>query len=581
MSHLAQLKSATTLKELAEILGVKPKALSYLLYKKNPARKYNIFSIPKRSGGARTIKAPYPDLKMLQRRLAKLLQDCLIELDHKNNINKQISHGFKPGHSVITNASCHRKKQYVLNLDLSDFFGTINFGRIRGFLITNRNFELDPKIATVIAQIACHDNVLPQGSPCSPVISNMIGHLLDMRLMKLASDNGCKYSRYADDLTFSTNKKEFPTVIAKTATDQNNWILGSHLRKIIEKTGFVINEKKTRMQYRNSRQDVTGLVVNKKINTFKEYRKIVRARVNRLINTGSYQLQTLIEEADGTISIVSKDGSLNQLNGMLSYIDSVNLYNKEKDLTVEESKKKTQPKAILSSFEKTYRHFLIYKNFYSASTPTIICEGKTDNIYLKCAMKSLAKDYPQFHEATKTGGTLKIKFFQRSATAERILALTGGTGEFVDFIKEYFVECRIIKAKGQSHPIILLVDNDEGVKALYAYLKNLTKKTIDRKDPFVYVGENLYIIPTPLTSTGGDTMIESFFEKSLLETELKGKKFNPGNTLKFDPKLHYSKAHFAEYVIRPNQNKINFEGFKVLLNSINEVIEDYKRKAKK
>src|SRR5207253_493823 len=91
---------------------------------------------------------------------------------------------------------------------------------VRGYFIRDKNFVLNEKVATVIAQIACHENALPQGSPCSPVISNLIAHVLDTHLVRLASRVGCTYSRYADDLTFSTNKKPFPREIA-IASDGN------------------------------------------------------------------------------------------------------------------------------------------------------------------------------------------------------------------------------------------------------------------------------------------------------------------------------------------------------------------------
>jgi hypothetical protein len=117
-------------------------------------------------------------------------------------------------------------------------------------------------VATVIAQIACHDNALPQGSPCSPVISNLVAHLLDRRLVKLAISTGCTYSRYADDLTFSTNKKESPEKIATPAApeglDAHRWLPGDALQDVITRTGFRINAKKTHFMYRTSRQDVTA-----------------------------------------------------------------------------------------------------------------------------------------------------------------------------------------------------------------------------------------------------------------------------------------------------------------------------------
>src|SRR5262249_27624617 len=203
-----------------------------------------------------------------QTRLSELLQDCVHEINKTRKIESALSHGFRRKHSIITNASRHRRRRYVFNVDLENFFASINFGRIRGFFIKNRNFELTPKVATVLAQIACHENGLPQGSPCSPVLSNLIGHVLDIRLASLARKVGCNYSRYADDLTFSTSKLVFPPEVARRVDGtEHEWQPGEELKRMIVSSGFAINAVKTRMQYAGSRQDVAGLVVNVKVNT--------------------------------------------------------------------------------------------------------------------------------------------------------------------------------------------------------------------------------------------------------------------------------------------------------------------------
>jgi RNA-directed DNA polymerase len=101
----------------------------------------------------------------------------------------------------------HKNRRYVLNLDLHDFFPTFNFGRVRDFFIKNLDLLVPEKVATVIAQIACYEGSLPQGSPCSPVIADMIAHILDVRLAQLARRYKATYSRYADDLTFSTMRR--------------------------------------------------------------------------------------------------------------------------------------------------------------------------------------------------------------------------------------------------------------------------------------------------------------------------------------------------------------------------------------
>jgi len=249
MSSLASLKSITSLRELAAVLQFKPAALSFILYKQAEASKYKVFEIPKRNGGKRTIKAPIDALKLLQSRLSKLLQNCVDEINKEKNRKDRIAHGFKRKRSIITNARQHRHRHYLLNLDIEDFFPSINFGRVRGFFMKDRNFQLEKSGATVIAQIACHANSLPQGSPCSPVISNLIAHPMDVALVALASAVGCTYSRYADDLSFSTNKKEFPPQIAAPSdTDAHRWLPGEELRRLIEHGGFKINESKTHMQ---------------------------------------------------------------------------------------------------------------------------------------------------------------------------------------------------------------------------------------------------------------------------------------------------------------------------------------------
>src|SRR5690606_10472469 len=140
---------------------------------------------------------------------------------------RSLAHGFERRRSIVTNASLHKRRRYVLNLDLEDFFPSFNFGRIRGFFIKDKHFGLDEKVATVLAQIACHDNELPQGSPCSPIISNLVAHLLDVRLARMAKRYKCTYSRYADDRTFSTNQREFPSQLAVPLPNASQWQLGN------------------------------------------------------------------------------------------------------------------------------------------------------------------------------------------------------------------------------------------------------------------------------------------------------------------------------------------------------------------
>jgi len=569
MTKLQLLKATTDRKSLAILLGFKPKALSYILYKKPPGLKYFPFQIPKRSGGMRTIQAPSEDLKRLQTRLADLLQDCISDINEGRKISGAISHGFRRKRSIITNARCHRGKKFVFNIDIKEFFDSINFGRVRGFFIKNKNFDLNPDVATVIAQIACHDNALPQGSPCSPVVSNLVAHILDIRLAKLAQKYGCDYSRYADDLTFSTNKSKFPRGIACTGdAPPHEWEPGSELAKIIKNSGFAINPSKTRMQYHQSRQDVTGLVVNSKVNVKTEYEKVARAMAHTVFKTGSFYAVKHKLDASGNLIEEQVPGTLQQLQGIMSFIDNVKRSNW--------SESNPRPKERVG-YERLYRDILFYKDFYASDLPILLFEGKTDNIYIKCALKDLYKDFPQLAEKSGNSLSFKIRFMSYTNVTSRMLDLSGGTGELNKLVSVYGREWNRFTTGHKGQPVILFVDNDKGSEGLFNSVKNTTKKTVTGQEPFLFVGQNLYVVPTPRTKAGGDTMIEDFFPKSVREKKLGTKKFNPGKT--FDSKTEYGKYLFAEKIVRQQQNNINFGRFKPLLARIVMAIGDYASKA--
>jgi hypothetical protein len=583
MTQLVKLKSAVSLHDVAHLLGFQPKALAYILYKKAPELKYKQFQIPKRTGGLRTINAPSHELMTLQGRLSILLQNCIDEINVARNVRRSLSHGFRRKCSIMTNADVHRNRRYVLNLDLENFFGTINFGRVRGFFITNRNFELNKKVATILAQIACHENELPQGSPCSPVISNLIGHLLDIPLAAIATKYKCSYSRYADDLTFSTNRRDFPKELAFPVIDgEHQWTVGNELAQVIKRAGFTINVSKTRMQYRDSRQDVTGLIVNSKVNTRSEYKRGARAMSHRLLKTGKYQIKQTILGEDGKVVTKEIDGSLNQLQGVFSFIDSVNLFNKRKAVKVTDKAKVVKLGDRPSSMESLYRSFLIYRNFYAAPKPVILCEGKTDNVYIRAAIRRLSSSHPQLANKDKSGKIqIDVRLFRYSKTTERMLGLGGGSGELKNLINLVKNEFKKISAPGKSAPVILLIDNDDGSKEIFSTVNTLAKKAIaDRKSTFIHVMDNIYVVPTPLKSDGSDSMIEDFFEKSVRDTKLGGKVFNPSNK-GLNHKTEYGKHYFAEHVVKKNESKINFAGFNDVLDRIDQVIIEHGKKMSK
>ncbi|WP_313468613.1 reverse transcriptase domain-containing protein [Streptococcus parasuis] len=223
---------------------------------------------------------------------------------NRKNTKNRISHAFFKGKSIKTNALPHRNKRYVLNVDLQDFFDSIHFGRVHGFFKNNDFFKL-PDVATVIAQLTCYKGVLPQGAPTSPIISNLICQILDYKIIELCQEYHLTYTRYADDLTFSTNEKNF---------DNNYQDFLDKLDKLVTRSGFKINAEKTHFQEYNGRQTVTGLSVNKKLNVKKDFYKHTRSMAHSLYKTGKFMIN-------------GKEGTLNQLEGRFSFINDLVKYN--------------------------------------------------------------------------------------------------------------------------------------------------------------------------------------------------------------------------------------------------------------
>jgi RNA-directed DNA polymerase len=563
MTPLQRLQAATSLHDVAAILKYEPKGLAYILYVHPKATLYTQFDIPKRTGGTRTIKAPYGGLKALQRKLCETLQECVDEIDKDQK--STISHGFKPGYSIRTNALPHRDRRFVLNVDIEDFFGTINFGRVRGFFIKNKRFSLKPDVATIQAQIACHDNALPQGGPSSPIVSNLIAHVLDIRLARLAQTYGLTYSRYADDLTFSTNKKEFPPQIAApVSVDEHRWEAGPELEGVVNSASFRLNHDKTRMQYRDSRQQVTGLVVNAKVNVRAEYRRLARAMAHRLLTTGSFQHHGVTYAMGVPVPTVI-DGKPDELNGMLSFINYIDRKNSL-------ANGKIVP-ANLDKKEQVYRKFLFFRDFHVNPQPVILCEGKTDNVYIKAAIKRLASFYPDLADVDVTGKvTLKVRIYRYSDTnAGRIMRLTGGTGPLNAFITNYDAECKEFIAPGGMNPVIILVDNDSGAKSIYSSVHQVTKSHPDGTAAHYFISRNLYLVPTP----GKDSTIEKFFQPSVLKTKLNGKSFDPAGDS--DTATTYGKKIFAEHV-KAHQSSIDFDGFRAILDRFVGVMKAHSAK---
>jgi len=251
--------------DVAHFLGTTERRMSHFLYTQAP--RYRLFEIPKASGGVRQIHAPDEPIRAWQRELLKAMSAIFVPL--------KAVHGFTYDRSVVSNAKFHVGRRLVLNFDLQDYFPSIHFGRVRGIFMS-KPFNFSPGISAILAHICCASGVLPQGGPMSPILANLVCRGLDHQLVALAKATGCRYSRYADDITLSTNGEVFPNAIVKNAF-ANPIELGDTLVQLIESHKFSLNPKKTRLRHLRQRQDVTGLTVNAKVNVQRDYVHAIRA----------------------------------------------------------------------------------------------------------------------------------------------------------------------------------------------------------------------------------------------------------------------------------------------------------------
>ena len=255
------------------------KNLNYYINPKSNLNRYYQFTVKKKAGGERIIHAPSDGLKAIQKCLNLVLQN--IYNPHSS------ATGFVKAKSIVDNASLHASSLYVYNIDLKDFFPSIDQARVWGRL-KHPPFNLNEKtkrlhLTNMIASLSCHEmsvermdendqwqlvrrNVLPQGAPTSPTITNIICQQLDFYLSAVAKRFGLRYTRYADDITFSSMHNVY----------QSDSPFLAELHRIIRQQKFYIKESKTRLQKDKYRQEVTGLVINEKTNVQKKYLKRLR-----------------------------------------------------------------------------------------------------------------------------------------------------------------------------------------------------------------------------------------------------------------------------------------------------------------
>ena len=271
--------------QIATAMDITVSELRFLAFsrKTSTVSHYIRFKIPKKTGGERLISAPMPRLKQAQ---YWILNNILNKIPVHNAV-----HGFRSDRSILTNAQPHVGADVVINFDLEDFFPSVSYKRVKGLF---RSFGYSEAAATILGLIcteaeleqleldgktyyvALGERYLPQGSPASPAITNIMCRRLDERLTRMGKQWEFVYTRYADDLTFST-KANHPRIcnILKN-TDS-----------IVQHEGFEINQKKTRVLRNSSQQEVTGIVVNEKLNVDRKTLKRFRATLHQIEVNGT------------------------------------------------------------------------------------------------------------------------------------------------------------------------------------------------------------------------------------------------------------------------------------------------------
>lgn len=245
---------------------------------------YHDFKIPKRSGGLRSITAPYPALLECQE---WIYQNILIKVKIH-----PAAQGFTFKKSIITNAKIHIGQEQFLKLDLKDFFPSITINQV---ITIFKSLGYTHKVSFYLAAICCYGEVLPQGAPTSPMLSNIVAISLDKRLMAFSKTNNLKYTRYADDLAFSG--EQIPVKFI------------DYISNIITSCGFKVNEKKTILQQNKNKRILTGIsIADSVIKIPREYKRNLKQEIHliRKFGISTFIRRQKIKNPDYLLSIIGK-----------------------------------------------------------------------------------------------------------------------------------------------------------------------------------------------------------------------------------------------------------------------------------
>jgi len=285
---------------LAHLLGLGQERLESLA--RTADRRYYSYAIPKRDGSDRVINAPHPELKSVQRALLdNLLGFAPLSAS---------AEGFRRDRSILTNGQRHIGKKVVVKLDVKDFFPSITAERIFGLFLS---MGYPRSVAKLLTGLTTYKGALPTGAPTSPVLSNLVCRRLDKRLSGVGGKMGFDYSRYADDLTFSSQNPEMVQLLP-------------FLQEIIAEEGFEVKKPKTRIQRSGGQQKVTGIVVNCRPNIARKDIRTLRAIIHNC-RTGKLQRESAryaVSRGVANTKTYSLEAFQASLRGRIEHVRRVN-----------------------------------------------------------------------------------------------------------------------------------------------------------------------------------------------------------------------------------------------------------------
>jgi RNA-directed DNA polymerase len=518
-----------TREDIAKFLELSDYQLRYHLYIYPLSKAYTTFEIPKKSGGCRVISTPQTSLKIIQQKLNQVFRSVYQP--------KPSTHGFTIGKSIVTNAKQHLRQKYVLNLDLKDFFPSINFGRVRGLLMS-RPYSCTEEVATILSQICCHENQLPQGAPTSPIVSNMICAKLDSQLQRLAQKYQCIYTRYADDITFSTSRPRFPPHLAWFSIESEKLILGNELKNIIEDNGFLVNDSKVRLKSRYKRQEVTGITVNEKLNVKRKYIRQVRAVLHAWdkygVDNAEAEFWERFDEKHRFHTI--PDSFRNIIRGRIEFIGSVRGCDDPIYLKFLKWLKKLAPDLVSDvklEIYNTQKLLVDRKDLFLI--PIIWSEGKTDIKHFKSAIKWFSDN----------GITYEFKLDKLDFKEDLDPQKQGSS--------ELFKMCEQFCKDKHTQPIIAIFDRDE-----HDYIK----KAHDDATGFKSWGNGVYSFAIPVPQHRSDTdgiCIELYYKDSEIQ-----RKDKDGRRLFLSNEFSSSSGRHLTLDLNTDRNKIKKNQLKII-----------------